>query len=231
MKRLLTFFLALLMAVLPLAALAAGKLSVAQETFTVLPYLDYHAGFIFAELQNTGDKPVAFNDALLELYDKEGNAIASNNYLNAYPEVLEPGETGYLFGYQTVTDAATPDFIDDHLLTVTGRGSIDQQKIALKTADARFETGDDPYWVEHLLLATVINETGETLYDVNVVFAVKDAEGKLMYAAAYLPYNVGLPAGSSLELRVGVDAEAVKDWEAKGQAPAAVEAIAYTLTE
>ncbi len=65
----------LLFAAVSGTALAAGKLTVKSETFVVLPYSDYHAGYVYAELENTGDKPVEYTGGLLELFDEEGNSI------------------------------------------------------------------------------------------------------------------------------------------------------------
>ena len=58
-KRTLAFGLAVtLLLTLAGTALAAGKLTVAQETFFVLPYSTYYQGVVYAELTNSGDKPV-----------------------------------------------------------------------------------------------------------------------------------------------------------------------------
>ena len=122
MKKVLCLLLVVLMfSCIP--AMAAGKLEISQETFYVMPYYsDNYAGYVYAEVENVGDKPVVFNGGLLELFNADGDSIEANDYVSCYPSVLNPGEKGYIYVSQDVEEATTPDYIDDYLLTVTGKG-------------------------------------------------------------------------------------------------------------
>jgi len=103
MKRLAIILLVLVL--LPVSAFAAGKATVTQEAFYVRPFTTYYAGEIYAEITNTGDKPVIFNGGLVELYDANGDAIESQNLYSCYPAILAPGEKGYLYRTITVKEA------------------------------------------------------------------------------------------------------------------------------
>lgn len=51
MKKFVGAMLCLVLVTLLVSGFAAGKLSVVQETFYVLPYIDYHAGYVYAEVK------------------------------------------------------------------------------------------------------------------------------------------------------------------------------------
>lgn len=213
-----------------LPASAAGKLSVVEENFVVLPYLDCYAGFVYAQVENVGDKPVAFNGGLLELYDGEGNAVEASDWITCYPKVLEPGEKGYLSVYQKVDEAKEPSYISDYLLTVTGKGATDEKTLYFN-AEGAYEVDEQKYWSRSYLACVIENPTDETYYDVDVVFAAKDAEGKLLYVTNTTPYNVGLMPGSKVKVRADMDSQFLEYIQNANVEIASVEAIAFTLVE
>ena len=76
----LTIALALLLCAASLPALAAGKMTVAQENFHVTDGYSVY-GYALAKVENTGDKPVEFSAGLLEIYDEAGRlSIRANPY-------------------------------------------------------------------------------------------------------------------------------------------------------
>ena len=188
MKRtaVLTVLFLLLFALISGTALAAGKMTVKSETFIVLPYLDYHAGYLYAEVENTGDKPVEYTGGLFELFDEEGNSIEAEEPYRCYPAVLGPGETGYLYVYKSVEEATDRSFINDYLLTVTGKGAKGKT-VTRYPATAKYEENKTGYWTNYYEIATVTNDTKETCYDFTAVFAARDAEGNLLHVQSCDP--------------------------------------------
>ena len=124
------FFCSLLVLVLALAmalpAFAAGKLVVSDETMTVCESYSGYTAYIFAVLENTGDKPVEFNAGLIELLDADGESIDAEDYLYSYPTILDPGQKAYLKEYINVDDAESADYIDDYTLSVSGKSASEK---------------------------------------------------------------------------------------------------------
>jgi len=232
MKKVSSFLFTLLfvMVLFSGVASAAGKLTVTQEAFYVLPFLDYNSGYVYAEVENTGDKPVGFNGGLLELFDADGNSIESTNLYSCYPEVLQPGEKGYLNASQSVEEAKEASFIADYMLTVTGKGNSDQITLRFPVT-AKYETVDESYWKVTYVTATVENNTDKTYYNYTAVFALKDKEGKLLYVTACYPSYIGLLPGTKVEVRTQVDSDTIEYFDAKGIIPEQIEAIVYVTVD
>jgi len=212
---------------LPASALAAGKLTVTQEAFYVRPYFSYFAGETYAEVTNTGDKPVKFNGGMIELYDADGNSIESSNLYSLYPPILGPGEVGYLYDTTSVKEAEDKSYIDDYALTVTSKGE-NEEVIRYLPSDGRFgEVQRSRYFSEYRLTAIITNDTDETLEKVTVAIALYDANDKLIYADKITPYNIGIPSGQSIEFNTRVDSRILEAW-AEETEPARIVTIAYS---
>ncbi len=118
------------------SALAAGKLSVTQENFYAVEGYSLY-GYVFARIENTGDKPVEYSSGLLEVYDADGNTLCSDTYPSVYGRYLQPGEFAYYKQYERVENQESADVIDDYALTVTGKGGTDgtTMRVPLESAD------------------------------------------------------------------------------------------------
>lgn len=78
MKKLVSLLLVVALCLGCTSAFAAGKLNVVQEnTYFVTKYGS--AYYAFAKVENTGDKDIAINAGLLEVYNADGEAISSND--------------------------------------------------------------------------------------------------------------------------------------------------------
>ena len=230
MKRVLALGMVLVLVTLAVPALAAGKLFSAQENLYVIPYYDttVYCNF-YAELKNDGDKPVEFSNGLLELYDADGNSIISSDIYYCYPMVLEPG--GHAFVYSNEYPDLGDKTIEDHMLSVMGQGKVTQQIVLLDTT-AKFETRSDGYYSNDYLTAVITNNTGDILYGFEAVFALKDAEGNLLYvtSSSWYGYNVGILPGSSVQMEMTVDSTISGYLSANNLVPATAECIAYNST-
>lgn len=170
-------------------ALAAGKLTVTQETVTAVPAASGGSYvYVFADVVNSGDKPVRFGSALMEVYDAEGNALGSGDGFTCYPDTLAPGAAGVMWG----SFRAEKGTVSDHTLTVTGK-SVKDNPTHLLPCTVRQE-GDTLY-------AVVENDAEFVRFGVTAVFTLRDAEGRLVWVQAMTLNDVGLPAGGSVMLR------------------------------
>lgn len=226
MKKTVSLLLALALALSCSAALAAGKLTVNQETY--VPIEDYSLkSYLFAELENTGDKNIEYGDGLLEILTEDGDPMDSDSIYSMYPEILAPGEKGYLYTLQYVDDAETLADISDYTLTVTGKSTKEEAPTRLEST-AEYTTitnrwGDE----EAVVRLTLVNKTDATVYDVQAAFGLYDAEGKLILVNSNSAYNIGIPAGQSIEMLFSIDSELLKKWGAENIVPTSAESIAY----
>lgn len=228
MKRFFALGLVLVVLSAALPALAAGKLTSTQENLYIIPYYgtSVYCDF-YATLTNDGDKPVEFSTGLLELYDADGNTVTSTDVYYCYPMVLAPGENGYLVSVQ-YTDIPGNVTVSDHMLSVTGKGKVSQTIDRLE-ASAIEETQSDGYYTYNYLTATITNTTDADINSLEVVCALKDGEGNLLYVinSYWNGYNVYLVPGSSIRLQMQMDSS-VRDYLTNANlVPATVDCIAY----
>ncbi len=202
MKRIVMLVLSLalvLCAITP--AFAAGKLEVTSEQFYSLePYEGSFYAYIYAELTNTGDKPIEFANGLWEIYDAEGEALNSDDWLYCYPDVLEPGQVGYLATYTSLDEVASVEDAADYMLTVNGKAAKENPNVALP-ATVEYVFTEGSYRNTHELIATVTNDTDAPVYNFRVLFAVKNAEGKIVYVDDVMPSYVGIMPGTSVQVK------------------------------
>ncbi|MBR4080440.1 MAG: FxLYD domain-containing protein [Clostridia bacterium] len=227
MKKLLSLVLALCLMLGCTSALAAGKLVVNQETYTPIElYSDSYYAYIFVEVTNAGDKNVEFGSGILEVLNADGDAVESFDLYTAYPEVLAPGDVGYISYYRGVDDAKSVEDIPDYLLTVSGKSSKDEAPLRLTATGVVEEV---PYWNEtqYQVTLTITNDTDKTIYDATVPYAIYDASGKLLYADYTTLWNIGLPAGSTIEMRQTINDAFLKLWKANNTIPTTVTTFAY----
>lgn len=205
-------------------AMAAGKLSVTQENFHKIDmYTPY--GYLYAKVENVGDKPIKVNAGLLEIYDENGDPLTSTDYIDAHVTYLEPGTYTYVSAQEDVE--AGLDMVDDYMFTVSGK-SDNETQILTVPCEAKYGVDDtNPYWSEYYMYATFTNPTDNPIYNFKVVAALLDAEGNILYVDGDSLYNQALHGGSSITVRMDVSSSFIEYYEANGFAPATVDAIAY----
>lgn len=229
MKKLVSLLLALVLCCSCVSALAAGKVTVTQEDFIHLSneYSNYY--YCYAKVENTGDKPIKVNAGVLEVYNAEGDAIHSSEWINAHARFLQPGEYTYVRVNEYMDDLTLVP--DDHLLTITGRSDNDYANVRFPM-ETKLELGVEGDWTTYnYMYATVTNNTEETVYDLNLVMALLDAEGKILYLNSNSLYETGLTPGSSLTFRINISSDFMDYYAANSLVPASVDAIAYVEVE
>ena len=227
MKRIFCFLLLLVFFSIPFGSQAAGKLTVTQEAFFVRPFSSYHSGYVYAELTNTGDRPVKFNGGMVEFFNPDGDSIESSNIYSCYPPILGPGEVGYIYNSTSVKEAEDKSYIDDYILTVTSKGENEDSVRYLPSEGEYGEVQRSRYSTEYRISATIENDTDQTLEKITVAIALYDAEDKLIYADSVSPYSVAVPAGQSIIFHTSVSRSAVEAWEEES-GPAKIVTIAYS---
>jgi hypothetical protein len=226
MKKSVLFLLVLLVLTISVSALAAGKIRVTQENFVVAGSYSKYA-YVYARLDNVGDKPIKVNAAILEVFDEDGNPITSTDSLREYAEYLQPGEYTYAYMSTKVEDADV-ERVDDYLLTVTGKS--DKNYISLRLpVETKYEP-DVPSWygTEDYMCATVTNNTGEPIYSIEVVLVLLDEEGNILFMDnGYMGSDKAIMPGSSITVRKEVSSSFKEIFTKEGIKPHSVDAIAF----
>ena len=125
MKKFVALLLAACLTLGCASALAAGKLTVNQETYTAVAGYSF-VGYVFAEVENTGDKNIEFGNGLLEILTADGDPMDSTDIYSMYPSILAPGEKGYVSTLQYVDAAESIEDISDYTLTITGKSTQEE---------------------------------------------------------------------------------------------------------
>lgn len=229
MKKVLAMILALAMLLCSASALAAGKINVSDESFVVTDGYSTYA-YIYARVENTGDKAIKVNDGLFEVYDADGNAIGTRDWVNKFAEYLQPGESTYVYTY-TSLDGKTSADVDDYAFTVSGKSDNSSTSVRLPVSTDLAMNVQDGWWTYNYMYATVTNNTEEVIYKIETVLVLQDAEGKPLYMTSDTMYDEGLVPGSSVVIRKSIDSDTLEYWQAKGVEPASVDAIAFVTVE
>ena len=225
MKKLLSLVLAVLLLVSATTAFAAGKLNVVQENFHNVPGL-WTYGYAYAKVENSGDKPIKINAGVLELYDEEGEVITSTDYLQAYARYLEPGEYTYVEMYDEIEEEGVS--AADYSMTLTGKSDKEYTCLRLTCEPSLQMNVEDGWWTYNYMYALVTNNTDAPVYDLNVVFALMDAEGNIIHIEDHSMYSsVALMPGSSITVRLDISSSFMEYFEANNITPASLDAIAY----
>lgn len=228
MKKCLVVLMVCLICCLSATALAAGKLSVTQENFHKIDMFSAY-GYLYAKVENVGDKPIKVNAGLLEIYDENGDPLTSTDYVNTYVSYLDPGTYTYVSAYADV-DAGL-DAIDDYMFTVSGKSEKDNAVLTLQCETSYEEDTSNPYWKQNYMYVTFTNTTDQPIYGLEVVAALLDADGNILYVEGDSLYgNRALHAGSTMTIRMDVSSSFLDYYEANGLIPASVDAIVYAKT-
>ena len=230
-KRTVIFVLVLMMLLPTQTAFAAGKLSVTQENFWVVnDYRTYAYGY--ARIENVGDRPIKVHAGLLEVFDENGDTITSSDSLNAYARYLQPGEYTYAYVYSQIEDNDPPFVVDDYLLTITGKNEYEKYSLRLPCETDYVEDVNIGYYTYDYMYATITNDTDEPLYGIQVIFALLDDDGNILYMDNdYLHSNIALMPGSSAIIRKAVDEDNKEVFSSQGFTATHVDAIAYVDRE
>ena len=207
--------------------LAAGKISVDQENFHVVSgYWTY--GYAYAKVSNVGDKPVTVNAGVLEIYDEEGDALTSTDYLSANAKYLAPGEYTYVEMHSEIKEGTA----DDYMMTLTGKADNSKYTLRLPVETSLELNVTSGWWTYNYMYATITNNTDAPLFGIEVVLALLDAEGNILYLDDDSLYSSrALMPGSSILIRLDIPSNQMDYFAEKNLVPVSVDAIAYVIVD
>jgi len=227
MKKAMALVLALVFVLCAVPAFAAGKLETSDPYLYIIEgYSNYAYGYV--KVTNTGDKAIKVNSGLFEVYDADGNAICSEDYVSRYAEYLQPGEYTYCSAYERLDEGKGAADADDFIFDISGKAENDKISLRLPVDTAWAPDVKNGYWTYNYMIATVTNNTDQPLYDVEVVLALLDADGNILYMDSEDMYSSkAIMPGSSIMVRKSVSDSFMEYFNANGITPASVDAIAF----
>ena len=231
MKRVIALIVTLILSCSAMSALAAGNIQPTEDTASfVLSHSDGYRVYYYAVVTNQGDARASINDLLFEIRDRGDVTFESTSKYTLYPEILEPGQSGWLVITRDVKDIDEKGYIDHFNLTITTKAADDDKEIRPLTAAAEYVAKDEDD-NEDVLRATVTNDGAENAFKITVAMAVRDGEGKLLYITGDGTRDIGLAAGNALLTRTLIRSDIMDEIEKQGAEVAAVEAMAYRVVD
>lgn len=228
MKKITSLLLFVLLLVYVTCAFAVGKATVTQETFYVAPYYNgSFEGIIFGEITNTGDRAVAIDNGIFELFDVDGEAVGSGRIYSFYPEIILPEDNAFFKVSHNVESATNSTDIDDYSVTVVGKSTKENSVIALAATCSFEEYNDYKNTRNTKLFATIENNTGELVSGPEVVWAVYDTDEKLIYVDNTSASSIGLYPGSKIQLSTQIDTDIQVIMNTNGVEIGSVKVIAW----
>ena len=231
MKRIIALIVTLMLSCSAVTALAAGNIQATDDIASyVLSHSNGYRVYYYAVVTNQGDARASINDLLFEIRDRGDVTFESTSKYTLYPEILEPGQSGWLVITRDVKDIDEKGYIDHFNLTITTKAADDDKEIRPLTAAAEYVAKDEDD-NEDVLRATVTNDGTENAFKIIVAMAVRDGEGKLLYITGDGTRDIGLAAGNALLTRSLIRSDIMDEIEKQGAEVAAVEAMAYRVVD
>lgn len=219
----------LIAALLLMSSAAMAEIDVVRTTYIPVElYEGAYYAYFFAEVANTGEEPVCLGDSYFSALDPDGNTIATCELYSSNPYVLGPGATGYVYGWQSLDGISSLDEAPGFEYGITSDEAYYDVPQRITVSDAAFELVNDDFGdkvcVVHI---TVQNDTDETLYEPNVIYALYDQNGDLLDTSDVTLYYAGVPAGQCTEAFFEIPDGLVKAWDDAGKEPATVVGMAF----
>lgn len=134
------------------------------------------------EITNTGSTNLYLSSGAYDLEDADGNLVAAQSMVSAYPSVLAPGEKGYMYEETTLDN-----YTGDGNLTVIPRPDVEEATVDLIRYDTSDITVSNDEFSGVKVMGRVENTTGEV------------SEG-MVYVVAFLYDANGTPIGSVFDI-------------------------------
>ena len=231
MKRVIALIVTLILSCSAMTALAAGNIQPTEDTASyVLSHSNGYRVYYYAVVTNQGDARASINDLLFEIRDRGDVTFESTSKYTLYPEILEPGQSGWLVITRDVKDIDEKGYIDHFNLTITTKAADDDKEIRPLTAAAEYVAKDEDD-NEDVLRATVTNDGDENAFKITVAMAARDGEGKLLYITGDGTKDIGLAAGNALLTRSLIRSDIMDEIEKLNAEVATVEAMAFRVVD
>lgn len=214
----------------------ADGLSVTKYHVMTKESTNYVYVYLFLEVTNNGSSAVE-TDGEFYVYDTAGKEVEDQSYLNTYPAVLGPGQTGYVSEYVMVSKKDTGVKSGNDIGQVRMklyRESYNRNPDLPTFAQSAGEVGagKDKYGNQqaHVYRVAVANNTGSDLTSPHVVVALYDNQGRLVYvdqSQVNCFSGVTIPNGNGLVVEGNVPTDLSEGIVAAGIVVDSIQTLAY----
>lgn len=169
-------------------------------------------GQVIIEITNTGSNDLYLRSGSYDIKDNNNSLVATESLVSVYPDVLQPGEKGYLYDENTFDDLST-----DEAYSVTPHLSIDNATIPCVRYDVFDTTLKEDDWGDLSLIGQVTNtsdEEGSLVYVVAILYDDNNAPIGILYTILTDDLPAGETVGfeaTALSLPPSVSADTVAD--------------------
>ena len=143
------------------------------------------------EITNIGTKNLYLGTATFDIYDLNGNIVASENYISSDPSVIAPGEKGYYFNNGGTFDNPMGQYTLPPTISVEYT-NLESKKFPVNNTSIKKSKygGID-------ILGTVTNDTDKDEGLLWIAFVVFDSEDRPIgvYGTNILDFNAGITVG------------------------------------
>ena len=213
----------------PHRTVARDKLTIWGETF--VPYVSEYEGgndviYVYGRVENTSDKPVNVTNPKFELYNASDDLIASEEYINCEPSILQPGESTYISKSMWLESGVSANDVADYVLDLNISNDL-YYTVTRFPVEVEYVENDPRNGGYPKMYATVTNDTDETVFDMRVTGAILGETGEVLYVVNNYS-DIGILPGSAAIFPLYVDQNVLKTLAAKDIKPASFDAIAFT---
>lgn len=164
-------------------------------------------------IQNTGDTNLYLNSSAYDLEAEDGTLVAAQSYVSCFPDVLAPGETGYMYEETTIDN-----YSGDGALTVIPHLDVENSSVE----PVRYEVTDLTVSDDEYLGVSVMGRVANTT----------DTDGEMVYVTVVLLDANGDPLGLMFTIIDSLAAGDQQGFEATAMSmPDSVNADAVASTE
>ncbi|NMD38535.1 MAG: hypothetical protein GYA87_07660 [Christensenellaceae bacterium] len=213
-------FLALLLIILlflPNLAFAEDALQVVDSNIFIV---GKNYGLYFAKVENKSDKPVLYEDGVLDMLDEKGNIVSSDKYImpRQYHGIINPGEYAYI---KTTLSGDSANVNLKTQLNIKSRES--KNEYAVFESETTFKYAS-PYG-NNYIYATFTNTSDKTLYGIGCSAALYDADGKIIFCDDKWILEIGVHPNTSTTVRFDIHSSLLDYFKENNIVPVKADAV------
>ena len=204
---------------------AKPEVTVVEENFYTSESYFGLKGIYIAKVQNNNESAIYLDNGILILKDADGNEVSRREWFGTCgSRYLSPGEVSYVSFQADIDEGVTVAGYDKE---ISASAATHGEDTAIELSNVELRSEEMFSSVSYYTAATFTNSGEEPLSNVEVLFVVKDSEGKMINISERGLGRFELGAGSTITIVDDVSSTAVDYCEANGLTLGAVEAVAW----